>query len=466
MDDPGFRKGLSDLDEGLDVARPRSAGRRPQSPVASPQSPAGSPASTTPLPEPDAGLPTDRRPPTGSIFPDSALTSGTAPSPPLSRFARRAPPPPRRPLLDLFPPPPAYDRGRARPSTIAGAPPPRVVRSRFALQADTAPQPPAAPLTYEPFYGLSEKPFSLSTDPKFIYHSTSHDRVLQDLIDALGRGDGIMLLTGETGIGKTTLCRSLGEQLGRRAVTSFITDSDASLDGVLKTVLVDFGVASREDATRGWLAAATRQELTTAISDFAASLAPLQASAVIIVDQAQDLSPDVLEPLAALSQVSGADRRVRILLVGQPALPSLLHRMQLRALERAVAVRCRLEPLTAEEVIGYVVHRLAVAGTGARVEFDESACAELYAATRGVPRLVNLVCDGALTRGFEMSASVIDDRLIAGAAANLELLPLRSDTRRFARMAAMAVGFIALMLVGAGAAAWVFRAQLSQLLAR
>jgi hypothetical protein len=79
---------------------------------------------------------------------------------------------------------------------------------------------------------------------------------------------------------------------------------------------------------------------------------------------------------------------------------------------------------------------------------------------------VNLVCDGALTRGFEMSASVIDDRLIAGAAANLELLPLRSDTRRFARMAAMAVGFIALMLVGAGAAAWVFRAQLSQLLAR
>jgi type II secretory pathway predicted ATPase ExeA len=485
MDDPGFQKGLSDLDEGLDVARPRSAGRRPQSPVASPQSPAGSPASTTPLPEPDAGLPTDRRPPTGSIFPDSALTSGTAPSPPLSRFARAAEararasesldspnaltpaPDARRPLLDLFPPPPAYDRGRARPSTIAGAPPPRVVRSRFALQADTAPQPPAAPLTYEPFYGLSEKPFSLSTDPRFIYHSTSYDRALQELIDALGRGDAVMLLTGETGIGKTTLCRSLGEQLGRRrTVTSFITDSDASLDGVLKTVLVDFGVASREDATRGWLAAATRQELTTAISDFAASLAPLQSSAVIIVDEAQDLSPDVLEPLAALSQVSGADRRVQIILVGQPALPSLLHREPLRALERAVAVRCRLEPLTAEEVIGYVVHRLAVAGTGARVEFDESAFAELYAATCGVPRLVNLVCDGALTRGFEMSASVIDDRLIAGAAANLELLPLRSDTRQFARMAAMTVGFIALMLVGAGAAAWVFRAQLSQLLAR
>ena len=308
----------------------------------------------------------------------------------------------------------------------------------------------------------SEKPFSLSTDPRFIYHSTSHDRALQELIDALGRGDGIMLLTGETGIGKTTLCRSLVEQLGRRTVTSFIADPDASLDDLLKTVLVDFGVVAREDATRGRLATATRQELTTAVGDFAASLAPLQASAVIIVDEAQNVPPEILEPLAALSEVAGADRRVQIILVGQPALPSLLHRKELRALERRVAVRCRLDPLTADEVSGYVVHRLAVAGTAARVEFDEGAFAELYAATRGVPRLVNLVCDRALTRGHETSASVIDDQLIAAAAATLELAPLRSDARRLARMAAMALAFVALMLVGAGAAAWLFRADLSR----
>ena len=367
-----------------------------------------------------------------------------------------------RPLLDLFPPPPV--RASARAPAIAGAPPPPNVRSRFAQRADSAPPAPEVPLTYEPFYGLSEKPFSLSTDPKFIYHSTSHDRVLQELIDALGRGDAIMLLTGEMGTGKTTLCRSLVEQLGRRTVTSFITNPGASLEGLLKTVLVDFGVVAREDATRGRLAAATRQKLTTAVGDFAASLAPIEASAVIIVDEAQKMPPDILEPLAALADVAGADRRVQIILVGQPVLPSLLHRKELRALEPRVTVRCRLDPLTAEEVSGYVAHRLAVVGTAARVEFNDGACAELYAATRGVPLLVNLVCDGALTRGYKAFASVIDDQLIAAAAVDLELVPLRSGARRIVRMAVMALVFLALMLVGAGAAAWVFRADLSRLL--
>ena len=483
MDDPRFQKSLADLDKGLGGDRQRSPD---SSQTSSNQQPSGDrplPAADHPLPPSDRPLPAvDRRPPAvpsvpdGSIFPESALTSEAPAPPPSSRFARAADararsespgsaaPDAPRPLLDLFPPPPVRERGRARAPAIVGAPPPRVVRSRFALQTESAAQPAALPVTYEPFYGLSEKPFSLSTDPKFIYHSTSHDRALQELIDALGRGDGIMLLTGETGIGKTTLCRSLVDQLGRRTVTSFLTAPVGSLDDVLKTVLVDFGVVAREDAAHGPFAAASREELTAAIGDFAASLAPLQASAVIILDEAQNVPPDILEPLAALWETAGVDRRVQIILVGQPALASVLHRRQLRALERSVAVRCRLEPLTAEEVIGYVVHRIAVAGTSARVEFDDGAYAELYSATRGVPRLVNLVCDGALMRGYETSASVIDDQLIAGAAANLELVPLRSDTRRVARIAAMALAFIALMLVGAGAAAWVFRAQLSQLL--
>jgi type II secretory pathway predicted ATPase ExeA len=481
MDDPAVQKSLADLDKGLGVDRQRS----PDSSQRSSDEPQSGdrpvPPADHPLPSSDRPRPTaDRRPPTvpsvpvGSIFPESALTSEAAAAPLPSRFARaadtRARPESgasdaRRPLLDLFPPPHVLERGRARAPAIVGAPPPRVVRSRFALQAESVQQPGAPlPLTYEPFYGLSEKPFSLSTDPKFIYRSASHDRALQELIDALGRGNGIMLLTGETGIGKTTLCRSLVDQLGHRTVSSFITAPVGSLDDVLKTVLVDFGVVAREDAAHGTLAAATRQELTAAIGDFAASLAPLQASAVIILDEAQDVPPDILEPLAALWETASVDRRVQIILVGQPALASLLHRRQLRTLERSVTVRCRLEPLTAEEVIGYVVHRIAVAGTSARVEFDDSAYAELYSATRGVPRLVNLVCDGALMRGYETSASVIDDQLVAGAAANLELGPLRSDAHRVARVAAMALAFIALMLLGAGAAAWVFRAQLSQLL--
>ena len=255
-----------------------------------------------------------------------------------------------RPLLDLFPPLPGPDL--ARGGAAAGAPPPRIVGSRFAMQANFAALPPAVPLTYEPFYGLSENPFSLSPDTKFIYRSTSHERALQELIDALGRGDAIMLLTGELGVGKTTLCRSLGEQLGRRTVTSLIADPFVSFEDLLRTVLVDFGVVAREDAKRGRMAAATRKELIVAVGDFAASLAPLRASAVIIVDEAQDVSPDLFEPLAALADVAHADRRVQVILVGQPTLPTLLRRKELRALERQVTVRCRLDPLTAEEVGG------------------------------------------------------------------------------------------------------------------
>jgi type II secretory pathway predicted ATPase ExeA len=473
VDDSGFEKSLSDLGEGLDGDSRQKPVRLSNTPV-SPQSLVRPPNADRRSPAP---------PPMMSIFPESALlpdpASAPRPSgPPLSPSARTGDgrarsespesattaPEARRPLLDLFPPPLGLERGRARAPAIVGAPPPRAVHGRFALQTESALQSPHIPLTYEPFYGLSEKPFSLSTDPKFIYRSTSHERVLQELIDALGRGDGIMLLTGEAGVGKTTLCRSLIEQLGRRTVTSSISAPFVSLDAVLKSVLIDFGVVARDDAARGLLAAATREELTTAIGDFAASLAPLQASAVIVIDEAQNVPPDILEAVAALSEVFGADRRVQIMLIGQPLLASMLNRRPLRALGRKVLVRCRLDPLAAEEVSGYVIHRLAIAGTSARVEFDDGAFAELYAATHGVPRLVNLVCDRAMTRGYEASASVIDDRLIAEAASSLELVPARSDKRRLAQMAVTTLWFIALMLVGAAAAAWVFRGDLTRFL--
>lgn len=462
LDDPSFQAKVSELERGL-----------------------GGPTSTPDeaLPGPSAARipPVDRAPGESpalppSIFPEATLAPGPA-SPPLSRFGRAAaqhtamgspgaaapgsdgP----RPLLDLFPLP--LGREGARGPAMPGAPPPRIVGSRLARQADFAAPTPAVPLTYEPFYGLSENPFGLSLDTKFIYHSTSHERALQALTDALGRGDAIMLLTGEPGVGKTTLCRSLVEQLGRHTVTSLLAAPAASLEDLLRTVLVDFGMVSREDAARGQMAAATRRELITAVGDFAASLVPLRASAVIIVDDAHEARPELLGSLSAVSNVA-AGRRVQVILVGQPTLPALLHGRQFRQLERQVALRCRLDPLTAEEVIGYVVHRLSVVGASARVEFDEGAFAELHAATCGVPRLVNLVCDRALTRGQQMSASVIGDELVAAAADDLELVPLRSGARWVARTAVKTIVLLGLTLAGAAAAAWLFRAEISQLLSR
>jgi general secretion pathway protein A len=365
------------------------------------------------------------------IFPESAFIPEPAPGQPSA---------PRR-LLDLFPPQPKI--GRRRP----------------ARQPATARLAPVAP-TYEPFYGLAEKPFGLSTDPKFIYHSTSHDGVAQEILEALGRGDGMMVLTGEMGTGKTTLCRSLVERLGRRTVTSFITDPLASFDDLLKVVLADFGVVARE-ATAGGLAA-TGEELVAAAGDFAASLAPLQASAVIFIDEAQNMPADVLDRLSALAARSGGVRRVQVVLVGQPSLSSLLHRPECRSVERRVVSRSRLAPLTPDETMGYVAHRLAVAGPGARVEFNGAALAVLHEVTRGVPRFINLVCDRALTRGHEVAASVIDDAMIVSAAADLGLTAPAADRRWVARLA-LAVAFVLLVVAGAGAAAWVFRDEVSRL---
>jgi general secretion pathway protein A len=365
-------------------------------------------------------------------------------------------------LLERFPPPSL--RGNARAPAIVGAPPPLIARSRFGLQADARRSTPAVPLTYEPFYGFSEAPFGLSTDPKFVYHTTSHDRALQELVDALGRGNAVVLLSGDRGTGKRTLCRSLVGQLGRRVTTSIITDPGGSIEGFLKRVLTDFGAVSREEEARGRFAGATRHQLSAAIGDFAASLAPMDASALIIIVDAEHVANDIFEALAALVDAPAADRRVQIILTGGPSLPSILHRKELRALERCVSVRCRLDPLTADEVGSYVAHRLEAAGTGGRVRFDEGAVLRLHRVTGGVPRLINLVCDAALTRAHEASASVIDDRSIAAAAGDLGIERPRSGARRMLQTVGVALMYVGLMLAGASAAAWLFRGQLARML--
>ena len=169
------------------------------------------------------------------------------------------------------------------------------------------------------------------------------------------------------------------------------------------------------------------RRLVAAVGDFAASLAPLQASAVIIIDEAQNVPADVLDPLSALADRSGGDRRVQVILVGQPTLSAFLHRRELRSVERQGSVRSRLEPLTPDETIGYVVHRLAVAGAERACRVRRSGAGRAARATRGVPRLINLVCDRALTRGHEASASVIDEAMIVSAAADLDLAQLTSE---------------------------------------
>ena len=365
-----------------------------------------------------------------------------------------------RTLLDLFPPAASREatapsltlREPSAPPSIAAIEPPRVATTRRAFPS--AAPPPGA--TYETFYGLDEKPFAANPDLRFLYHSTGHDRVLQDLSMSVGRRDAVVVFTGDAGIGKTMLCRALVDQLDRRTLVSFPSAAASSPDVLLKTLLVDFGVISQDDAVGGRLASASHADLSGALHDFLGSLAVLQASALLIVDDAHALPGAVLRELRVLSEMAAAQHLLQIVLVGEPSLTRVLRTNDLRAFDERVTLRVELGPLDEEEVPGYVAHRLAVAGRGERVDFGDAATRRLFTLSGGVPRVVNQICDRAMTLGYQASASRIDSDFVEDAARQLELSP--PDTGGSWSDRALVAGvMILLMLAGAAGAGFVFR---------
>jgi type II secretory pathway predicted ATPase ExeA len=419
-DDPLFLASLSGLDAGLtDHAQPSTPTHPapPRSAVASPQSIA-------------------------DAF-DALTNEASSPSAGAS---------PRRPLLDMFP-----SEGRA------GRRAPPAARERIERRESVRPEKPA-PGSMERFYGLREKPFALTADPRFFFHSRSHDRAGQQLLTAIRERPGLVVFSGEIGTGKTTLCRVIVEELDRRTLMSHITDPFVSAEELLTQILCDFGVLSREEVARGPLA--TRDELSAILQSFVESLAPLEASAVVIVDEAHNLSGHVLEQVRLLCEAADATRLLQVVLVGQPSLVALLRRAGSGTLDRRVTVRAVLQPLDEDEIGSYVSHRLAAAGDDVSVQFDEQAIARVFTLTRGVPRAINLLCDRALAHGHEESAAVIGEDAIEAAAEDLDLESPPSRLRRVGARAAAAVVLALFAALGAAGAAWLFRDALARAISR
>jgi len=315
---------------------------------------------------------------------------------------------------------------------------------------------------YEEFYGLREPPFSIDADPRFIYHGQSYDRVAQQVLDAIRQRDGIAILTGEAGVGKTTLCRVVMEQLDHRTLTSFVTDPLMTPEMLIRKVLVDFGVASTADVRTGRLSKASRGDLKSALQDFLFSLAPIGAFAVIIVDEAHTLSHDQLAEIQALVETGGEEQLLQILLVGEPSLLRTLSRSSLRQTFGRVSARAVLGPLPEDEISGYVAHRLQVAGAGPRLEFQPAAIARLYELSGGNPRLINVLADGALARGYAQRAKTITGSVLEAAARELDVIPPSAPS--VLRRIATVVMFLVLVLAGATAGTYVFRSQVAALI--
>jgi general secretion pathway protein A len=284
-------------------------------------------------------------------------------------------------------------------------------------------------LTYETFYGLKDKPFSLSSDPAFFYNSSAHAAAFDDLLSGIRRRESLSVLSGDIGTGKTTLCRAVLRHLDRQTFSAFVPDPFATREDLLKVILVDFGVVSQADLATGRLRSASRTELSYLLYEFLSTLSPLQAFAVVFIDEAQNLPLPLLEEIRILSDSDGRERQLQVVLVGQLELRDNLRLPEMRQVEQRLSVRCSLGPLDRDGVDGYVAHRLhAAGGTADRVRFSPEAIDAVYGVTGGVPRLINRLCDRALHHGHLNRLAVIDRPTVSLASAEMDMSSERFTT--------------------------------------
>jgi general secretion pathway protein A len=315
---------------------------------------------------------------------------------------------------------------------------------------------------YETYYGFSEKPFSLTPDPKYLYRSQSHGNAFDLLQYAIRRREGFVVVTGDIGTGKTTLCRAVLEQIDRTTFTALVLNPFLTEEDLLKRILQDFGVISRDEIKAGRVAGVTKQELIETLYDFLLSLIPLKASAVLIIDEAQNLPLAVLEQIRILSNLeTDKEKLLQIILVGQLNLQTLLRSPEMRQLDQRVSIRYELKPLDGETVAAYVAHRLTIAGGGAAVSFTAKALQQVHRWSGGIPRLINLICDRALLAAFSVRANRVTPDMVTRAAESLDVQTPRVGrfgwfTRR-APLVAAAAGVLLSSAVAVGASAYFYQ---------
>jgi general secretion pathway protein A len=265
---------------------------------------------------------------------------------------------------------------------------------------------------YDHFYGFHQPPFNLTPDPRFLFYSERHREAFHHVLFGIQERKGFIQLTGEVGAGKTTICRALLEELGPGYKTALILNPCLTSSQLLRAILTELGMAA------GRVDRATGLEM---LNRFLLEQVAAGHDVVLLIDEAQDLETELLEQVRLLSNLETDQRKLlQIVLVGQPELRDRLEERGLRQLRQRITVRYHLTPLSRGETEQYIRHRLLVAGGNGRPTFDRWALRGVWRYSRGVPRLINAVCDKALLCGFVAGTDHLTGKHVRRAVRELE----------------------------------------------
>ncbi|MCG3146969.1 MAG: IS481 family transposase ISChy3 [Verrucomicrobiae bacterium] len=274
---------------------------------------------------------------------------------------------------------------------------------------------------YKDFYGLREYPFNMTPDPQFLFLSKNHRVALDVLRFGIQERKGFLVITGEIGAGKTTVCRSLLRSLDANTKTALLLNPSLSDSQILKTICDEFKLQP---------AKTTKKDLYDTLNAFLLRELAANHNVVLIVDEAQNLRPKALEQIRLLSNLeTEKEKLLQIILVGQPELAKLLHRDDLVQLKQRVALRHHIPPLVWEEIGEYIQHRLEVAGGAGRIRWTDGALLLIRRYSRGVPRLINVLCDKALMAGYVAESFTIDAGFVQRGIEDIEGAPVAEELK-------------------------------------
>jgi general secretion pathway protein A len=305
---------------------------------------------------------------------------------------------------------------------------------------------------YNSFFGFSENPFNLTPDPRYLFMSPSHKEAIEHMLYGINERKGFIVVTGGIGNGKTTLCRTLLNLLGSDTRSALIFNSFISDMELLKGINQEFGIHMRPES-------ATKKDYIDALNGFLLEIFTKGGNAVLIIDEAQNLSHDVLEQIRMLSNLeTEKEKLIQIVLMGQPELHGILSGPSMRQLNERVMVRYNLKPLSFKDIRGYMEHRMIVAGGHGSARFINSAVRNIYSYSGGNPRRINNLCDRALLIAYVKGKHDISGGIIKKAVRELAGNNSVMSERDRAWERRILYGFLLIvLLIAAGIAGWRYK---------